>query len=134
MSSFYAISDDRSAEDLPIVALAGEVDFAASPALKERLFDHIDAGRERLILDLTAVTFIDSTAIGVLIGAATRLRSRGAGTLAVVCPERRRSMDGALPGGGASMVRQVFEVTGLDAGIALCSSREEAVAELASVS
>jgi anti-sigma B factor antagonist len=132
MSSFYAISDDTQAEDLAIIAAAGELDFAASPALRERIFSHLDAGCERLVLDLTDVSFIDSTAIGVLIGAVTRLREAGAGTIAVVCPERRESLSGVVPAGGANMVRQVFEVTGLDAGIALCESRQEAVAELAS--
>jgi anti-sigma B factor antagonist len=131
MSSFYVISDDTMDEDVAIIALAGEVDFDASPNLRERIFSHIKSGRRRLMLDLTDVTFIDSTAVGVLISAVTRLRESGGGSLAVVCPERQRSISVVVPGGGPNVVRQVFEVTGLDAGVAVCSTRDEALSELA---
>lgn len=130
MSSFYAISDDTNGSEIAILVLAGEVDFDASPDLRERLAAHIKAGRRRLILDLTDVTFVDSTAVGVLISTAAKLRELGGGSLAVVCPERRLSLSEFLPG-GPNVVRQVFEVTGLDAGVALCDTREEAFAELA---
>lgn len=131
MSSFYVISDDTMDGEVAVIALGGEVDLDASPGLRERIFSHINAGRRRLILDLTDVTFIDSTAVGVMVGAVTRLRESGGGSLAVVCPERRDSMSVVVPAGGPSIVRQVFEVTGLDAGVALCSSREQAMHELA---
>lgn len=131
MSSFYVISNETTPEGIAVIALAGEVDYDASPDLRERIFAHIKAGRKRLILDLTDVTFIDSTAVGVLIGAVTRLRESGGGSLAVVCPERRQSLSVVVPDGGPSVVRQVFEVTGLDAGVAICATREEALSELA---
>jgi anti-sigma B factor antagonist len=131
MSSFYLISDETADDEMAVVALAGEVDFDASPDLKARIFGHIKAGRRRLVLDLTDVTFIDSTAVGVLIGAVTRLRDTSGGAIAVVCPERRPALSGVLPGGGPSVVRQVFEVTGLDTGVAICATREEALLELA---
>lgn len=131
MSSFYVISDDTTDDGVAVVALAGEVDFDASPDLRDRISAHIKAGRRRLMLDLTDVTFIDSTAVGVLIGAVTRLRESGDGSLAVVCPERRYSLSVAAPEGGPNVVRQVFEVTGLDAGVAVCDSRDEALSELA---
>ncbi|MGO9488327.1 MAG: STAS domain-containing protein [Solirubrobacteraceae bacterium] len=131
MSAFYVISDDWADTSVAIIALGGEVDLASSPDLRERIFAHINAGRRRLILDLTDVTFIDSTAIGVLVGAVTRLRASGGGSLAVVCPERRDSLSVVVPAEGEGMIRQIIEVTGLDAGVALCSSRDQALAEIA---
>jgi anti-sigma B factor antagonist len=131
MSSFYVISDDTVEGDVAIIAMGGEVDLDASPALRERIFSHIKAGRRRIVLDLTDVTFIDSTAVGVLVGAVTRLRESGGGSVAVVCPEQREALSVVVPAGGANIVRQVFEVTGLDAGVALCGSREQALHELA---
>lgn len=131
MSSFYVISDDTVDGEVVIIAMGGEVDLDASPSLRERLFSHIAAGRRRIVLDLTDVTFVDSTAVGVLVGAVTRMRESGGGSLAVVCPDCRDSLSVVVPGGGPSIVRQVFEVTGLDAGVALCNSREQALHELA---
>jgi len=131
MSSFYVIGDETTDSDVAIISLGGEVDFAASPALRERIFAHLHAGCRQLIVDLTDVTFIDSTAIAVLIGMVARLRASGGGSVAVICPEHADTLSVVVPAGGTNIVREVFEVTGLDAGIALCSSREQAFAELA---
>jgi anti-sigma B factor antagonist len=129
MSSFYVISDDTTERNVAVITLQGDIDFAASPALKERIASHLKAGRRRIAIDLTDVSFIDSTAIGVLLGTVARLRDSGGGSVAVVCPDRRHSL-AVAPQAGSGTVRQIFEVTGVDAGVAMCDSREEALAEL----
>jgi anti-sigma B factor antagonist len=120
MSSFY-ISEDATLDDVTnaevgLLVAGGELDYEASPQLKEGLMGHIKSGRRRLVLDLSSATFIDSTAIGVLVGTATRLREAG-GSLAVVCTHEK--------------VLQIFEITGLDGMIALHRSRQEALSALA---
>jgi anti-sigma B factor antagonist len=117
MRSFF-ISDNTSVEDrtdgdLAIVAMGGELDYEASPQLRARLVGAIKAGGRRLVLDLSDVTFIDSTAIGVLAGTVARLDEAGGGSLAVVSTNDK--------------VLQIFEITGLDGVISLHSSRDEAV-------
>ncbi len=117
MRSFF-ISDNMPGEDsrdgdLAIVAMGGELDYEASPQLRARLVGAIKAGGRRLVLDLTDVTFIDSTAIGVLAGTVARLDEVGGGSLAVVSTNDK--------------VLQIFEITGLDSVIGLHGSREEAV-------
>jgi len=117
MRSFF-ISDNMPIEatgdgDLAIVAMGGELDYEASPQLRARLVGAIKAGGRRLVLDLSDVTFIDSTAIGVLAGTVARLDEAGGGSLAVVSTNDK--------------VLQIFEITGLDSVISLHSSREEAV-------
>jgi anti-sigma B factor antagonist len=117
MRSFF-ISDNTAIEDttdgdLAIVAMGGELDYEASPQLRARLVGAIKAGGRRLVLDLSDVTFIDSTAIGVLAGTVARLDEAGGGSLAVVSTNDK--------------VLQIFEITGLDSVISLHSSREEAV-------
>ena len=117
MRSFF-ISDNIAVEDttdgdLAIVAMGGELDYEASPQLRARLVGAIKAGGRRLVLDLSDVTFIDSTAIGVLAGTVARLDEAGGGSLAVVSTNEK--------------VLQIFEITGLDSVISLHSSREEAV-------
>lgn len=121
MRSFY-IADDLQIDDaehseIAIVALGGEVDYEVSPQLRTRVVRAIKDGRRRLILDLTDVTFIDSTAIGVIAGAVERLDEVGGGSLAVVCTHEK--------------VLQILEITGLDGVITLYRSRDEAVSALA---
>lgn len=117
MRTFF-ISDNLPVEetsdgDLAILAMGGELDYEASPQLRARLVGAIKAGGRRLVLDLSDVTFIDSTAIGVLAGTVARLDEAGGGSLAVVSNHEK--------------VLQIFEITGLDSVISLHSSREEAV-------
>jgi anti-sigma B factor antagonist len=121
MRSFY-IGDDVQIDgpgrsDLAVVTLGGEVDYEVSPQLRTRIVRAIKEGRRRLVLDLTDVTFIDSTAIGVIAGAVERLDEAGGGSLAVVCTHEK--------------VLQILEITGLDSVITLYRSRDEAVSALA---
>jgi anti-sigma B factor antagonist len=57
-----------------IVTLAGEVDLSTAPALRERLASLIDGGATSIVIDLRQVTFMDSTGLGVLMGAHLRVR------------------------------------------------------------
>jgi anti-sigma B factor antagonist len=73
-----------------IAAVTGDIDMSTVAGLRERLFELADGGQP-LIVDLNQVTFIDSTGLGVLIGAARRAAARGA-TLHAVCsqPQTRK--------------------------------------------
>jgi anti-sigma B factor antagonist len=125
---FFYITDDVSidgwerSEDIAMLEAGGDIDYDASPQLRECLADQIHAGARRLVLDLSKVTFIDSTAIGVLVGAVMRLHEEGGGSLAVVCAEENRR------------VLRIFEIAGVDSLIVLHRSREEALLELTTAS
>jgi anti-sigma B factor antagonist len=71
-----------------LVTLVGEIDIATAPLLRERFIELIERGCRSLTVDGSAVRFIDSTGIGVLVGCRSRLRSDG-GTLSVVRPSDR---------------------------------------------
>jgi anti-sigma B factor antagonist len=123
MRSFYIgdnfEEDDSSDGDLAVLVMGGELDYEVSPQMRARLVGAIKAGRRRLVLDLSDVTFIDSTAIGVLAGTVVKLDEAGGGSLAVVCANEK--------------VVQIFEITGLDSVIAVHSSRDEAFSALSFV-
>ena len=82
--------------ELATIMVSGELDLATVPQLSAAVAEHHDAGL--LVLDLTAVTFIDSTGVRVLIQADRAcplgLVPRGAGRRrpgARGCPVARRT-------------------------------------------
>jgi anti-sigma B factor antagonist len=83
MTPFYIVDDaaviDVGCGDAAVLTVGGEIDYANSPRLRARVVDAIEDGARHLVLDFSAVTFVDSTTIGVLIGAITRLTSPAAG-------------------------------------------------------
>ena len=82
-----------------IVTVHGEIDVATSPRLKTELVSLLDRDARTIVLDLSATTFIDSSGLGVLVGALKRLREHNG--------------DAIVLRGLQEPVRRVFEITGL---------------------
>ncbi len=76
-----------------VVSLAGELDLYNAHEVREALLECCESKPERLIVDLTGVKFIDSTALGVLIEARTRLPNRRAFLLASPGLETKRALE-----------------------------------------
>ena len=98
-----------------IVAVAGEVDIATVTRLRESLFELAASGRT-LVVDLDQVSFIDSSGLAALVGAARRAAAHGA-SLRVACARPR--------------TRQLFRLTGLDRQIPLAPTLDGALESLA---
>ncbi|HEX5852245.1 MAG TPA: STAS domain-containing protein [Solirubrobacteraceae bacterium] len=118
MPAFY-ITEDVQPDGPVVLAVSGEIDFEVSPRLSDCIDGHIKAGHVRLMLDLSEASFIDSTAIGVLAGAAMRLRKSSDGSLVLVCNVENRK------------IMRIFEIAGLESTVDVYHSREEAFADLA---
>ena len=97
MDQAFHIAEDGSGP-VPVVAASGEIDVATAPPLRDRLQALAAAGRATIVVDLLGVSFLDSTALGVLVGALKRSREAG-GDLPLVIAEPR--------------ILKVFEITGL---------------------
>jgi anti-sigma B factor antagonist len=82
-----------SSDSALVVRLAGELDLYNAHVVREALFDAAAKGPGRLVVDLGAVKFIDSTALGVLIEARARLGNRRAFLLAAPGLETRRALE-----------------------------------------
>ncbi len=67
-----------------LLAIDGELDLSTSPELRDALMA-LGTDHERIAIELRAVTFMDSTALGVIVAAMKRARERG-GELALVGP------------------------------------------------
>ena len=69
-----------------VLEVGGEIDLATAPQLREAVLDLIQNGSHLVVVDLRGVEFMDSTGLGVLVGALKRLREQE-GDLALVCTE-----------------------------------------------
>ena len=100
-------------DEAHVVTLRGEIDAFTAPSLRLDLRGLVEEkGAAVIVVDLTAVTFLDSSALGALVGALRRLRERD-GRLRIVTP--------------ASPAARIFELTGLDAVLDLYPDREAAL-------
>jgi anti-sigma B factor antagonist len=101
-----------------VTILTGELDLQASRALGQRLSEQVGAGvaAADVILDLSAVSFIDSSALGVIVQADQRLGRQGRG-LAVVAPE-------------GSAAAELVEITHVDRSLRVAATKDEAIAKL----
>jgi anti-sigma B factor antagonist len=109
----FTLTIERPSETVHLVAAAGELDAYTAPDVRARVAELIDGGARAVVCDLSRVTFLDSSGLGVLVGALKRLRERD-GRLVVVRP--------------APPASRIFELTSLDRVLDLCETREDAVA------
>jgi anti-sigma B factor antagonist len=100
-----------------VVSGEGELDAYAAPDLSS-IFGGI-SGDRRVVVDLGRVSFLDSTALSLVVRAVRELNERG-GVVRVVLPQ--------------SAARRIFEITTLDDVLPISLSRAEALEELSAAS
>jgi anti-sigma B factor antagonist len=96
-----------------VVALTGEVDLYTAPELKSELLRLVTEGPNRIVVDLSGATFVDSTTLGVLLGAVKRLRLIG-GELVIVCADLN--------------IRRILSITLLDRAFTIYDTLDDALA------
>jgi anti-sigma B factor antagonist len=69
---------------LPTLEVTGELDLAAAPWLRDQLDALFVGGADSIVVDLSGATFLDSTALGVLVSALHRSRELGGAVHLVV--------------------------------------------------
>src|SRR5258706_9382233 len=89
----------REQDGWTVLTVSGEIDIATAPGLRERLHGLLAENRQKIVVDLDDVGFLDSTALGVLVGVLKRARGEEGDVRIVVTQPR---------------VRKVFEITRLD--------------------
>lgn len=116
MTFDFSLREDRSQPGAHVIAVSGEVDIFTAPELKRAIGTAIDSGARAIIVDLTETRFLDSTALGVLIGAVKRLRLVD-GRMVIVNTEPSTA--------------KTFEITGLDQIFEIVADRPAALAAVA---
>lgn len=97
-----------------VVRVAGEIDVASADRLRERLARAVAEGGTDLVVDLTAVTFMDSTGLGLLVGTLKRVRTAG-GRMALVID--------------SDQLMKIFTITGLHQVFAIHPTLDAALAD-----
>jgi anti-sigma B factor antagonist len=99
--------------DCVVVSIVGELDIYAINGVRTTLSDLLTDGATRVVADLTGVSFMDSSGLGVLVMAHKTARVRR-GTFAIVCDD--------------GLVRRLITLTGLVHVLRVFDSVEDAVA------
>ena len=99
-----------------IMRVTGEIDMATAPKLRQHVQKVTARAPQGLVLDLDNVDFIDSTGLGVMVGAAKRMRIVGGG-FRIVCNQKH--------------LNELFALTRLDAVFELFETLDEALSDVA---
>lgn len=98
-----------------VVRLGGELDLYNADDIRAALASAIDGGAARIVVDMSDVAFVDSTALGVLIEARSKLGHDG---VVIAAPQLE--------------TRRTLEVSGLDRHLPVHDSVDDALASSAS--
>jgi len=101
-----------------VLTLQGEHDLSTATAVRDALRRVFDAG-SAVVVDLSAVTFLDSSTLNAILYGSERAQSDAAHRFAAVLPP------------GPSAARRVLELTGVDRVLAIHPDRASAVAAIA---
>ena len=113
MAIEFSAWDEQVDASTQVVVVRGEIDLFTAPEFKARIHAAIDAGRDLIVVDLVATTFIDSSSLGVLISAHRRMGIHG-GRVVIACD--------------VPAVLGTFKITGLDSVLEIVPTREDALA------
>ena len=109
--------NEETERDIFILTIEGELDLSSAPAVREPLERELSEGRRKILVDMLACTFVDSTGLGVMLHSAKRLEGEGA--MALVCVD--------------DQIRRLLGLTMIDRTIPVFSTREDAVAHLGGI-
>ena len=111
----FAVETSVASAEAAIVVVIGEMDAFTTPQVKAAMLQMLDDGHRFLIVNLERAVYLDSTALGALVGGLKRAREKG-GDLRLVAPTPR--------------ISRLLEITRLSKVFSIDATDEEAVAHL----
>jgi anti-sigma B factor antagonist len=103
--------DVRQVGSHSLVDVKGEIDVYTAPKLREKLIELVSQGSYDVVVNLEGVDFLDSTGLGVLVGALKRVKAHD-GSLSLICTQDK--------------ILKIFKITGLTKVFSIHSSEAEA--------
>jgi anti-sigma B factor antagonist len=104
--------DVQRVEGLPVLLVTGEIDIYTAPMFKQAVVGLVSDGHSDVVIDLSGVTFMDSSGFGTLLGATRRLRPVGGGLYLA---------------GANTTIQRMLRLTRLDTIMGLYETAEDAV-------
>jgi anti-sigma B factor antagonist len=111
----FALVQEDVDEHTVVIVVEGELEITTAPRFKQLLVKAVDERKRAIVVDFSRLSFIDSTALGVLIAAQRRMHDDDA-RLAIVCTHPQ--------------VLNVFEITGIDTAFRIHPDRAAALAQV----
>jgi anti-sigma B factor antagonist len=109
----------RRRDEVPVLDVVGEIDIYTTPQFKEAVSAAIDENKPAIIINMTQVTYMDSSGFGTLLSATKRLRP----------------LDGALYLTGCNdSIQRMFQITRLNTIFGVYATEDEALAAVNSAS
>ncbi len=102
----------REDGDLIVAEVGGEIDVASAARFRDELSRAVAAANSHVVVDMSKVSFLDSTGLGVLVGRLKAMRLRELDMVLVIGDER---------------LRRNFKITGLDQVFRLYDTLDEAL-------
>ncbi|MPZ71280.1 MAG: anti-sigma factor antagonist [Actinobacteria bacterium] len=106
--------DVRKIGSHSVVDVKGEIDVYTAPKLREKLIELVSEGSYDVVVNLEGVDFLDSTGLGVLVGALKRVKAHDGG-LSLVCTQDK--------------ILKIFKITGLTKVFPIHDSVEDATGD-----
>lgn len=110
-----SVSSPTTADEHTVIKLTGEVDLGNAPQIGRELRSALSGEPATLVVDLSEMTFMDSTLLGLLVQTRQRAIARGSRVL-LVRPQQT--------------IRRVFQLTGLDKRFEWLESADSLTAEM----
>ncbi len=109
----------RRRDEVPVLDVVGEIDIYTTPQFKEAVSAAIDENKPAIIINMTQVTYMDSSGFGTLLSATKRLRP----------------LDGALYLTGCNdSIQRMLQITRLNTIFGVYATEDEALAAVNSAS
>ena len=103
----------RHLDGIPVLDVTGEIDIYTTPQFKEAVSAAIDENKPAIIINMTQVTYMDSSGFGTLLSATKRLRP----------------LDGALYLTGCNeSIQRMLQITRLNTIFGVYGTEDEALA------
>jgi anti-sigma B factor antagonist len=106
----FRVENELLADDTRVVSVAGELDMYTAPSFEQQLRDALDDGA-RVVIDLSGCSFMDSTALGILLSTRTQLGGQN-DRLVLVAADHT--------------ILKLFEITGLEGTFTIMPTRAAA--------
>lgn len=103
----------RHHDDVPVLDVTGEIDIYTTPQFKNAVSAAIDEGKPSIVINMTQVTYMDSSGFGTLLSATKRLRPVEGGLYLSGCNEA---------------ISRMLQITRLNTIFGIYATEDEAVA------